>query len=283
MSKREFKAEQGFLIFSIGKEYVKLAYVQALSIKLTQKINKVAIVIDNESFSELEKFPKIFDDVIKIDHTPVSWDMTQHWRAFHLTPWRETILVEADFLFPTSIDHWWSALRQRDVCLTNQVKDFRENTITTRRYRKLFDENLLPDIYAGFVYFRYSHFAMEFFSLIRFITEKWDWVSKEHFIKNEDTRVRIDEAFSLATRIMGIQHLTLPFSLPTFTHGKGGAWGLSEQQPWYEQLYVEWDDIIPIIGHYYQRVPFHYHHKNWITDDIIRRFERHYEKFNKST
>lgn len=282
MSKREFKAEQGFLTFAIGKKYVKLAYVQALSIKLSQQINNVAIVVDEESAIELDNFPKVFDYVIKINHTPIDWDMTQYWRAFNLTPWRETILVESDMLFPTSIDHWWSTLRQKDVCITNQVKDFRENTITTRKYRKLFDENLLPDVYAGFVYFRYTEFASEFFFLIRLIMENWEWISKEHLIKNENTRIRIDEVFSLATRIVGYQHVTLPIPIPTFVHGKGGAWGLSDEQPWYEQLYAEWDNNIPIIGHYKQRLPLHYHHKEWITENVIRKFERNYEKLPKS-
>lgn len=283
MSKRNFKADQGFLTFAIGKEYVKLAHIQALSIKLTQKINNVAIVVDNESVEELDKYSHVFDHVIKIDHSPSEWDMTQYWRAFQLTPWRETILVEADMIFPTSIDHWWSALQQREVCLTNQVKDFRENTITTRKYRKLFDVNLLPDVYAGLIYFRYTQFSMEFFAVIKSIMENWKWVSKEHLIKNENPTVRIDEVFSLATRIVGIQNVTLPISFPTFTHGKSGAWGLSDNLPWYEQLYVEWYNNVPIIGHYHQRLPLHYHYKEWITEDVINRYERNYFKLNKSS
>lgn len=283
MSRRNFKANQGFLTFALGKEYAKLAYAQALSIKLTQQIKNVAVVVDNTAALELQNFPNIFDDIIKIDYTATEWDMSQYWRAFHITPWCETFLIEADMIFPTSIDHWWDAVRQKDVCLTREVKDFRENTITTRRYRKLFDENLLPNIYAGFMYFRYTHFAAEFFALIKFIFEDWEWISKEHLIKNDNPKVRIDEVFSLATRIMGIEHLTLPIHIPTFTHGKSGAWGLSDTHPWYEQLYVEWNNVVPIIGHFHQRVPLHYHYKEWITEDVIRQYERYYEEFTKGT
>jgi hypothetical protein len=80
---------------------------------------------------------------------------------------------------------------------------------------------------------------------------------------------------------MGKQYVTLPIPIPTFVHGKGGAWGLSEQTPWYEQLYVEWDNSVPIIGHYHQRLPLHYHHKEWITNDIIERYERNYNESYK--
>lgn len=283
MSKREFKGEQGYITFALGADYIKLAYVQAMSIKLTQEINNYAVIVDKQNEEEAKKYSNVFDQILVIDYQPHDWDMSQHWKVFSLTPWCETVLLDADMIFPKSIDHWWPALRQRDVCLTNHVRDFREDIITTRRYRKLFDENLLPDVYGGFVYFRYSHFAVEFFSLIKLIAGKWEWIAKEHLIKNDDLRLRIDEMFAIATRIMGLQHVTLPIPIPTFVHGKGGAWGLTEQQPWYEQLYTEWNDTVPIVGHYQQRLPFHYHHKEWITDDIIRQFERNYEKFINSS
>lgn len=283
MSKREFKGEQGYITFAIGSKYLKLAYVQAMSIKLTQKNNNYAVIVDKQNEEEAKKYGNVFDQIIVVDYVPVEWDMSQHWQVFPLTPWRETIMLDADIIFPSSIDHWWTALRQRDVCLTNQVRDFREDVVTTRRYRKLFDENLLPDVYGGFVYFRYSQFTVEFFALIKMITANWEWIAKEHLIKNDDLRIRVDEMFALATRIMGVQHLTLPISIPTFVHGKSGAWGLSEQQPWYEQLYTECNGNSLIVGHYQQRLPFHYHHKEWITDDIIRRYERNYEKFTNSS
>lgn len=282
MSKRKFIAEKGFLTFAIGAGYAKLAHVQALSIKLTQSINNTAIIVDKIAAEELKAFPHVFDQVIELDYTGQGWDMTQYWKAFGLTPWRETFLVEADMLFPTSIDHWWDIVRQRDVCLTHEVKNFREEKITSRRFRKLFDENLLPDIYAGLVYFRYSQTGFDFFLTVKTLIQNWEWVAKEHLIKNEDMRVRIDEVFSLAARIIGMEQVTLPGPVPTFTHGKERAWDISEIIPWYEQLYVEWDNILLIIGHYHQRVPLHYHHKEWITNDVIREYERNYSEFYRS-
>lgn len=280
MSKREFLQEQGYLTFAIGKEYLRLAYAQALSIKLTQKINNFAVVVDKQAASELVNLQPVFDKVIEIDYNAHGWDMTQHYRAYGLTPWRETILLDADIIFTESVDHWWPALRTKDVCLTKSVSNFREQRITSRNHRKLFDQNLLPDTYAGFVYFRYTYFAMEFFSLIKLLTENWNWIAKEHLKFNEDNRVRLDELFSIATRIVGIQNVTLPISYPNFTHGKEELWNLSVQQPWYEQLFVEWNSYKPIIGHYPQRLPLHYHHKEWMTDDIIEQYERYYKELN---
>lgn len=278
MSQRNFKDNQGYITFALGEPYLKLAYAQALSIKATQQIKNYAVVIDNTVENDIDKYKHVFDEVIKIDYTASNWDMSKHWKVFQLTPWRETVMLDADILFVKPIDHWWDVMRLRDVCLTNEVKDFKEDTVVSRRYRKLFDENVLPNIYAGFTYFRYSQISLEFFTLIKTISDNWEWVAKEHLIKNQDLRIRLDELFALATRIFGIQHVTLPYAIPTFTHGKGGLWGLSEQQPWYEQMFVELSENNLLVEHYPQRIPFHYHHKEWITDDILGQLERNYEK-----
>lgn len=283
MSKKTFDGEQGYITFALGADYLKLAYLQALSIKTTQKINNYAVIIDKTAKADLDKYAHVFDKVIELDYEVNDWDMTQHYRVFALTPWRETVMVDADIVFNESVDHWWSAMRLRDVCLTREVKDFREDIITSRRCRKLFDENLLPNVYAGFVYFRYTQLAAEFFSLISSISSNWDWIAKEHLIKNDDKRIRIDEVFSLATRIFGIQNVTLPIAIPTFIHGKEVLWNLREHQPWYKQLYVELTKDKLLVGHYNQRLPLHYHHKEWVTENVINRYKRNYEdKFSRT-
>lgn len=281
MSRREFLGDRGYLTYALGEKYVELAYLQALSIKSTQKNDKYAIIVDRANESLARQYEHVFDKIIAINYTPMDWDMTQHHWALRLTPWRETIMLDADIVFTSSVDHWWPTLRLRDVCLTNQVFDFRGNRITSRRHRKLFDENMLPDVYAGVMYFRYSQFATEFFLLLRLIADSWDWIADEHLVKNDDKRLRIDESVALAARIVGVQNVTLSAPIPTFVHAKSGLWGLSEQQPWYEQLYTECENGL-IVGHHIQRLPFHYHHKEWITDDIIRTYERNHIKLPSS-
>jgi hypothetical protein len=118
---------------------------------------------------------------------------------------------------------------------------------------------------------------MEFFVLVKHIISNWDWIANQHLIKNEDQRIRMDEVFAIAVRMFGIQHTTLPVNIPTFVHAKEALWGLSEQQQWYKQLFVEFSEDL-LVGHYKQRIPFHYHHKEWITEDVIRQLERNYEK-----
>lgn len=281
MTQRQFLNEQGYITFALGEKYVRLAYLQALSIKSTQKINNYAVIVDKQN-ELLARQYQVFDQVIVLDYIPDEWDMTQHYKVFSLTPWRETIFLDSDIIFTSSVDHWWQALRLRDVCLTSQVFNFREERIASRKHRKLFDVNDLPDVYVGVMYFRYSQFAANFFSILKQITANWEWFATEHLIKNEDKRFRTDEAVAIAARIVGEEMITLPFPIPTFVHCKSELWNLSQLQSWHEQLYTEYDDKL-IVGHYQQRLPFHYQDKDWITDDIIRAYERNYSQLNKGS
>lgn len=274
---RQFKGDTGFLTFAIGSTYLRAAYAQALSIACSQQHKNFAVIVDTETNNSMpDHYRSAFTEIVVINHTQVNdWDMTQTWKAYALSPWKETILVDADMLFCQSIDHWWPALRQRDVCLTTIVTDFQEVPIKSRAHRKLFDINLLPDVYGGFVYFRYTQFTAEFFLLLRNLTANWEWVAKEHLIKNTDYRVRVDELFAIASRIVGVENVTLPVPLPSFVHGKEELWKLSNTVPWHEQLYLNWDKHVPVIGMIPQRLPLHYHHKDWLTDDIIARLEKY--------
>lgn len=208
--------------------------------------------------------------------------MTQHYRAFNLTPWRETVMLDADMIFTSSVDHWWPTMRLLDVCVTNNVYDYTESMITSRACRKLFDINLLPNAYGAFMYFRYTMFSNDFFQKMKQVTENWNWFADSYLIKNENPIPRLDEILAITTRVVGIEKCMLPISIPTFVHAKNELLNLTLETPWYEQVYVEWDGIVPIIDHFKQRLPLHYHYKEFVTDDIIRNFERHYKESNQS-
>lgn len=281
---RQFKAEQGYLSFALGAKYLDCAYVQALSIKCTQKYNNYAVVVDKKTNELIEEDQrKVFDYVHVLDYEPSDWDMSQDWRALSITPWRETIMLNADMIFTTSVDHWWDTLRLREVCFATHIEDFKNQKITSREHRKLFDKNNLPNIYTAFFYFRYSMTATTLFNYVKQIIDNWDFFSKEYLIGNTDSRIRNDEVFAIAAKIIGIEEVTLPHNIPRFVHGKEILWGLSSQSPWYEQLYTEWDGIQIKIGHHPIFTPLHYHHKEWLTNDIRRRFERNYKELNRST
>lgn len=282
---RNFKADRGFLTFAQGKEYVKHAQAQAMSIKLTQdEVTNYAVVVDESAAEELRSTDSsMFDAVIELPRLSEGWDMTQEWRAFSLTPWRETFKTDADMLFTSDIDHWWKALQYRDMCITTKIFDFRGNLVRDRYYRKLFDHNLLPDVYSAMTYFRYSRLASDFYACVKEISNNWEWFAKEHLIKNEDLRPRTDEIYALAARLIGEQHVTWPAEIPCFVHMKEKINNMSSAVSWHKQLPSYWHARKFFVGNCQQYLPFHYHHKEFIDGRTYRSIAREYEELRNST
>ena len=145
--------QQGFLTFAINTEavdYLELAYLQALNVKATQKNNRYAVIVDNATLEKVdERHRNVFDYVISMsvgnnDNNPGA-NFEDEWRAFWLTPFKETIKLESDLLFTRSIDHWWTAFRLKDVCLSYRARTYQDTISGVRKYRELFDANELPD------------------------------------------------------------------------------------------------------------------------------------------
>jgi len=272
------QADRGFLTFAIGPAYLRAARAQAMSVKLTQSVKNFAVIVDKSAGEQiLNDDTSMFDKIIVVEHTGTGWDMSCEWMAFHLTPWRETIKTDADMLFPASIDHWWPCLQHTEVTIASSIRDFRGDVITSRWHRGLFDANNLPDVYSAMTYFRYSRGAAGFFGNVRKITEDWDWFAKDLLIKNDDPRPRTDEMFALAT-MMADTAVVSRSAIPTFTHMKERLNKLSESNPWYEQLTNYWAGDKLFVGNIPQLSPFHYHQKDWMSDELYGTIQREYVK-----
>lgn len=263
------KKGRGFLTFAIGEDYLRMAYAQALSIKASQTNNNYAVIVDEATFKLVEpKHYLVFDHVGKLLE-PVNNPMEAEWQAYTLTPWDLTIKLDADMLLMSSIDHWWQHLAEHDIVMSTTAIDFRGNKITSRAHRKLFDDNLLPDVYTAFMFFQAGKDSSSIFYYAERFTKAW----ADSGIQTIDSKLKTDELFAVCARIVGAEKVTLPIALPAFVHGKSELWGLGSV-PWYEQLYTQWDNDKLRVGHHVQSLPFHYHHKEWLTDDIVERLER---------
>ena len=250
-------------------DYIKLAYLQALSIKQTQTINSYAVVVKDRNKID-SKYLKVFDHIIELPNTQSKFDHEQY--AFRLSPFKETVKVEADILFTSNIDHWWQCYTN-DVVVTRQVLTYWNSKYTDRSQRKLFDDNQLPDVYSGWIYFRYSKQAADFFQLIQSIYQNWAWF-RDHYLKNCRYEQPItDEVYAIACKITGEERCTMPNSIPTFVHMKAAGQNLHENKPWYEQLYVQKDQTNLTVGFIKQWAPLHYCNKDF-ADTWIEQYER---------
>ena len=99
------KEQQGFVTFAQNTDtvdYLKLAYVQAMNVKLTQKINRYAVIVDKKTAALVtDQHRQVFDYVIELtdDYLTDSARFANEWQVFQLTPFKETVKLESDLLF----------------------------------------------------------------------------------------------------------------------------------------------------------------------------------------
>lgn len=274
-------AQQGFLTIAQNTadvDYLRLAYVQAMSIKLTMPGSQCAVIVDGETLLEVtDSHKKVFDHIITLpqDYAEVdSWKLANEWQVFSLTPFKETIKLESDILFTRSIDHWWTAFRLRDVVLSLGCRDYQGQISKSRRYRKIFDDNSLPDTYNGLMYFRYSQLAHDFFSQAKQVYVNWEFIRDNVLVNCRDDHPTTDLVYAIVANNLGVELCTLPgCDFINFTHMKNNINNWPETTPWPELVLSELDLPMIRINNVNQYQPLHYQDKNWITDNMVERYE----------
>ena len=256
-------------------DYARLAYLQRLSCRLTNPDIPYALVVDENTYTDLGNSIKHFDTVIKLPvdfSTDAGWKQKNDWQLFRLSPFRENIKLECDLLFTHNIDHWWRMLRTRPMVISVGCRDWRGNRCTSRQYRKIFDLNHLPDVYSGLMYWRYTGEAAEYFRLLQRLSEHWDEVATQ--LEACDDPGSNDMIHAVAVSMIGEKLTTLPAAdFFMFTHMKSAVQALPNTKPWHEACNVE--TTIPgiRINGIDQMSPFHYYEKAWPTDKLIQEYQ----------
>ena len=274
-------AQQGFLTIAQNTadvDYLRLAYVQAMSIKLTMPGSQYAVIVDEETLLKVtDNHKKVFDHIITLpqDHAKVdAWKLANEWQVFSLTPFKETIKLESDILFTRNINHWWTAFRLRDVVLSLGCRDYQGQPGKSRRYRKIFDDNSLPDTYNGLMYFRYSQLAHDFFSQAKQVYANWEFIRDNVLVNCRDDYPTTDLVYAIVANNLGVELCTLPgCDFINFTHMKNSINNWPETTPWPGLVLSELDLPMIRINNVNQYQPLHYQDKNWITNETIERYE----------
>ncbi len=233
--------ERGYVIPAIGDQYVECAQQLRDSI--------------------LNLHPEVNITIVTKDMLPHrdqgGW--TNDWQMFAISPYRETIKLEADMIAAGPIDHWWTLFELRDVVISQGARTYRDEPAESRSYRKCFDANNLPDVYNAVTYWRLSATAKEFFGLVRQIFENWAEFRK--LLKFAEDSASTDVVYAMAAQIMGPDRVILPAGLgPTIVHMKRHINGLHSED-WTRELIWESDPFR--INTIAQWGFVHYHRKEW--------------------
>lgn len=186
------------------------------------------------------------------------------WQMYRVSPYHETIKLEADMVACSHIDHWWTMFRHRDLVISTGCRDWRDQKSLCRRYRQTWDLNYLPDVYNAITYWRVSHTAKNFFNLCRLLWQNWDEFSK--LLKQPPQQASTDLIYAMVAVIMGSDKVTLPpHTGPSIVHMKQHVAG-TVQEDWTQEFTWEHDQGWIRLNTVTQWGLLHYVNKTWTLD-----------------
>ena len=258
-------------------DYIKQAYALAVSIHKFNKGQNVSLITNDEV---PEEYKHVFDKIIDIPWTDqaehTDWKNENRWKVYHASPYEHTIVMDVDMLILHDITHWWKELKKRNLFFVSNVKNYRNENVTTRYYRKTWDENNLPNLYSAFYYFKKSDEAHEFFKLLEIIMINWELFYGRFAGNYYQKWCSMDLSCSIASKILdNTLNITDPTSFITFTHMKPHC------QNWHE-VPSKWTTVLGgyftkdktmMVGNFLQRNILHYVEPEFLTDRLISRLE----------
>lgn len=273
---------KGYLIYAQDakvKKHTRCAYALALSIKNYMPNASISLVT-NDSLPS--KYKIVFDNIIPIpwyDNNKKStvYKTEDRWKLYHASPYDETIVMDADMMVLSSLDHWWDYLNNFDLFFTSHVLDYRGNLVRNRYYRKAFDSNLLPDYYFGLSYFKRSDFAREYFQWIEDISNNWELFYGKFVSVNYPKQPSMDITVSLVAKILDcIIETSHSKSNITFTHMKPMIQSWEDAtESWQDSVGVYFNEHCDLkIGNFQQTGVFHYTEYSFLNDYIISQLEK---------
>ena len=222
-----------------------------------------------------QKYIDTFDKVI-LDNKDLDWkyksnsnDTTSMCAKYYdATPY-------ADMIFTEDISLWWNILSKQNLIFTTNVKTFRGDNTSGNFYRKVFTKNLLPNIYTGMFYFKKSDTVALFFKTVNIIFNDWMKFYDKVLTDYKPDFLSADLAYAIAYKLLDLPDYSY-LKVPTFTHMKTRLQNINKiKEEWTQFLTIGINDKLDLkINNYYQRYPFHYHDKHFLTEEIIELYEK---------
>ncbi len=268
---------KGYLVLAQNSEdvdYIKQAYVLALTIKNTQPtINKISLVTNDVV---PEKYKQAFDKIVPIpfgDHAEnSSWKVENRWKLYHASPYDETIVLDVDMLFLENMEHLWEFAKGKDLFFTSNVRDYKGRIVTDKTYRKTFVENSLPNLYSALFYFKKSKYSLDFFKLLEFVTYNWERIYFEVTPKMTQKFYSLDVSAAIVAKILGIEEeVSCPNAPFVFTHMKPALQGWDPiPESFLSQTIVNFNQHKELfLNNFKQYGIIHYVEDKFLTDKIM--------------
>lgn len=271
--------KKGFLTLAQNGEhdYLKMAYVLSMSLKLSQKkINNISVIV-NEGTKIPDKYRPWFDKIIFIEIPKSDWKVQNKWQYYWLSPYDETIVLDADMLFFNDIEEWWNILSNFEINFTTKVRNYRNEIITSDYYRKTFTKNNLPTLYTAFFYFQKSKKNEDFFNFLRIIFENWEQFY-ERVLKDPPKFLSGDVVYSLAAKSFFNRNWYNLSDFLSFVHMRSRLQDEDIFDKWTKELsvfFTTYNKKIELkLNNFNQFYPFHYIEKDFLNEEVIKLYEK---------
>lgn len=260
-------------------DYLRMAYALALSLRNSQsEVKKLSILIER-GMEVPWRYREVFDRVIELRGDlsgNAAWKVHNKWEIYDLTPYDETVLLDADMLFLNDVSIWWAHMERFDFLACSDVLTYRGELVTSDYYRKAFSANALPNVYSAFLYFKKSKLAADVWYQTREIIEQWPEFVEQFLPRYTPEQVSSDVAIALAIKLMDcVERCVHPgFGIPTFIHMKTQLqnWMLPMSEIWTRHVTSCGTDGVRIGNHRVHGV-LHYQDKNFLTPAIVAALE----------
>jgi hypothetical protein len=246
-------------------DYLDMAIALAKSIKKTQStVNNISIIVDCDitKHSAVDHFIELPTDLSGDD----KWKIHNRCQFYDLSPYDETVILDADMLFLSDVSHWWDMMSKYDMLITSKVKTYRDDWVDISPYRKTFIANNMPNTYSAFTYFKKSQKNKTFFNLLKSIVTNWNAWSVRYTPESRQMFPSIDLAMSMAVKILDIESEVITSGdFPTFTHMKGGCQGWRTPSELWNTVLNRYNTNQGIkLGPYLQTGVLHYVQKDFV-------------------
>lgn len=266
----------GLLTFASNDRYVEMACFAAATAWRAWRIPTTIIIpAEYKGWVPTGVFHYAPEEAINLIKQPFNWLGTpsrfeMEWQAIHASPYEHTIKIDADmFFFP----EWklpiveLKQLTDKGIHMLSAFPyTFRNEPMTSRACRAVFDDNALPDVYSAFFYFNKKQPSWDFFARVRQIFIDWDMERLR--LQNPLSRpveASTDVVYGMALSDLNIDALSCP--LLKFVHMKSELnftpmYGQTVAEDWTKTIsYFMDNDKNLYIENYKQTLPFHYYVK----------------------
>ena len=260
-------------------DYVEQACALAMSIRATNDTKVCLLTNDTVPSRYVDLFDVIKEIPWEDDSANMEWKVANRWKLYHASPYDETIVMDTDMLVLQNLDSWWNFLSNYEVFYTSKVYTYRGEVVNDTYYRKTYIANNLPNVYAGFHYFKKCDFAKDFYSWLELVMNNWQFFYGQYASKEYQNFLSVDTSTAIVTKILDCEDkiTNKKVTFPSFTHMKPRIQGwYNPSETWRSRVgaYLT-DDLQLKIGNHQQQGIFHYTEKEFLDASKIQKYERY--------